>query len=190
MIVDICFKQHFDTRYLVFCNLSPPKMFWPWNFFQNIGFNMVPSDPFMSHLVTQLRYFVGSFGLCDWLFLRRLVSWINHLAPACWSTFWTSTFKQQLGCRFDIMDSISSFFCILTYAIIYVLIHHIIFRLHLYFVNIVLYFFRCSCNNIFHGRSLYTFYMNNCKHTHCSNDEEYRKMQHHTYNESLFKGRT
>ena len=36
-------------------------------------------------------------------------------------------FKQQLGCRLDIMDSISSFVCILTYAIIYVFIHPIIF---------------------------------------------------------------
>ena len=25
----ICFKQHFDTRYLVFCNISPPRMFLP-----------------------------------------------------------------------------------------------------------------------------------------------------------------
>ena len=49
------------------------------------------------------------------------------------------------------------FFCILTYAIIYVLIHHIIFWLYLYFLNI-LYFFKYSCTNIFHRRSLYTFY--------------------------------
>ena len=32
----------------------------------------------------------GSFRLCNWLSLRRLVSWINHLPPACWSTFWKS----------------------------------------------------------------------------------------------------
>ena len=62
------------------------------------------------------------------------MSWVNHLPPVCWSTFWKSIFKQQLGCRFDIMDSISS--RILTYAIIYVLIHHIIFWLYLYFLNI------------------------------------------------------
>ena len=29
------------------------------------------------------------------------MSWINHLPPACWSTFWKSNFKQQLGFRFD-----------------------------------------------------------------------------------------
>ena len=32
-----------------------------WTFFQNIGFNMVPSDPFMSHLATQLGYSAGRF---------------------------------------------------------------------------------------------------------------------------------
>ena len=60
------------------------------------------------------------------------MSWINHLPPACWSTFWKSNFRQQLGCRFDIMDNESYFFlCVLTYAIIYVLIHQIIFRFYL-----------------------------------------------------------
>ena len=58
------------------------------------------------------------------------------MPPACWSTFWKSISKQQLGCRFDIMDIFLHFFCILTYAIIYVLIHHIIFLHSLYFLNI------------------------------------------------------
>ena len=71
-------------------------------------------------------------------YLRRLVSWINHLPPACWSTFWKSIFKHQLGCRFDILDSISSFFGILTYATICLdTSYH--FWLYLYFLN-VLYF--------------------------------------------------
>ena len=52
------------------------------------------------------------------------------MPPACWSTFWKSNFKQQLGCRFDIMDD-ELIFCVLTYAIIYVLIHQIIFRFYL-----------------------------------------------------------
>ena len=68
-----------------------------------------------------------------WLSLRRLVLWINHLLPVYWSTFWKSTCKQQFGCRLDITDNISSgFFCILTWATVYVLIHRIIFRLFLY----------------------------------------------------------
>ena len=31
-----------------------PGCFCPWTFFQNIGFSMVPSDSFMSHLYTEL----------------------------------------------------------------------------------------------------------------------------------------
>ena len=89
----------------IWCSTIPhlPGWFCSWTFFQNIGFNMVPSDPCMSHLATQLEYSAGEFQ-------ARLVSWINHLPPACWSTFWKSIFKPQLGCSFDKLDSISSFF--------------------------------------------------------------------------------
>ena len=101
------------------------------------------------------RKYTLSFRLCNWLSFWRLVSWINHLPPACWSTFWKSNFKHQLGCRFDIMDSLSYFVCVLTYAIIYVLIHRINFRYYLLKYSI---FFKYSCTNIFHRRSFYTFY--------------------------------
>ena len=45
----------------IWCSTIPhlPGCFCPWIFFQNIGFNMVPSDPFMSHLATQLGYSAG-----------------------------------------------------------------------------------------------------------------------------------
>ena len=38
-----------------------PGCFCPWTFFQNIGFNIVSSDPFMSHLATQLGFSTGEF---------------------------------------------------------------------------------------------------------------------------------
>ena len=38
-----------------------PGCFCPWTFFENIGFNMVLTDPFMSHLTTQLGYSAGEF---------------------------------------------------------------------------------------------------------------------------------
>ena len=38
-----------------------PGYFCPWTFFQNIGFNTVLTDPFMSHLVSQLGYSAGEF---------------------------------------------------------------------------------------------------------------------------------
>ena len=66
--------------------------------------------------------------------ILHLSTVINLMPPAYWSTFWKSTFKRQLGCKFDIMDCMSPFF-ILTYATVYVLIYHITFRLYLYFLN-------------------------------------------------------
>ena len=38
-----------------------PGCFCPWTFFENIGFNTVLTDPFMSHLATQLGYSAGKF---------------------------------------------------------------------------------------------------------------------------------
>ena len=114
-----------------------------------------PSDAYMRQL-TKHHILQGSFRLCNWLSLRRLVSWINHLPPACWSIFWKSIFKNQLGCRFDILECISSFFCILTYANKCLDAPYHFWR-YLYFLNI-LYFFKYSCTNIFHRRSLCTFY--------------------------------
>ena len=47
----------------IWCSTIPhlPGCFCPWTFFQNIRFNMVPLDPFMSHLATQLGYSAGEF---------------------------------------------------------------------------------------------------------------------------------
>ena len=106
---------------------------------------MAPSGLFMSHLVAQLRYSAGegSFGFCNWLPLRRLV-WINHLPLVYLSTFWKSTFKQQFGCRFDMMDCISQFLFNLIYEIIFVLIHRKSFRLYHYFLNIFFFSFLSS----------------------------------------------
>ena len=106
-------------------------------------------------LVLNLDILQGSFRLCNWLSLRRLVSWINHLPPACWSTFWKSNFKQQLGCRFDIMDN-ESYFFVFWHMQLY-MSWYIRSFFGFTFLNI-LYFFKYSCTNIFHRRSLYTFY--------------------------------
>ena len=47
----------------IWCSTIPPlpRCFCPWTFFQNIGFNMVPSDPLISHPATQLGYSAGEF---------------------------------------------------------------------------------------------------------------------------------
>ena len=48
----------------IWCSTIPHLQwcFCPLTFFQNIGFNMVPSDPFMSHLATQLIFCRGVSG--------------------------------------------------------------------------------------------------------------------------------
>ena len=66
-------------------------------------------------------------------------------------------FIHQLGCRFDILDSISSFFCILTYAIICLDTSYHFLALSL-LPKYSFFFFKYSCTNIFHRRSLCTFY--------------------------------
>ena len=47
----------------IWCSIIPhlPGCFCPWTFFENIGFNTVLTDPFMSHLATQLGYSAGEF---------------------------------------------------------------------------------------------------------------------------------
>ena len=47
----------------IWCSTIPhlPGCFWPWTFFENIGFNTVLTDPFMHHLATQLGYSAEEF---------------------------------------------------------------------------------------------------------------------------------
>ena len=47
----------------IWCFTIPhlPGCFCPWTFFENIGFNTVLTDPFMSHLATQLGCSAGEF---------------------------------------------------------------------------------------------------------------------------------
>ena len=85
-----------------------PGCFCPWTFFQNIGFNMVQSDPFMTHLGTQLGYYTGEFQALQLIVLAAFGVVNQQLVSCMLVHFWKSTFKQQLGCRFDISDCNSS----------------------------------------------------------------------------------
>ena len=129
----ICPKQHFDTRYLVFCNPSPPRMFCPWTFFQNIGFSMVLSDPFMSHLAScsTLIFCRGVSGFatgcpCD-VWCRGLTTCLLYVGPPFGNRILNNSWAVGLTYWITYLH----FFCVLTYAIIYVLIHYIIFRFYL-----------------------------------------------------------
>ena len=59
--IDIRFEQHLTLGILRSAIAHLPGCFCPWTFFQNIGFNMVPSDPLTSHLDTQLGYSTAEF---------------------------------------------------------------------------------------------------------------------------------
>ena len=92
-----------------------------------------------------------SMSLRRWC--RRLTTCLLHVGPPFVNRFLNTGWAVGLTYWIVYLN----YFCILTYAIVYVLIHYIIFWLYLYFSNI-LYFFKYSCSNIFHRRSLCTFY--------------------------------
>ena len=117
------------------------------------------------------------------------MSWINHLPPACWSTFWKSNFKQQLDCRFDIMDN-ESYFFVFWHMQLY-MSWYIRSFFGFTFLNII-YFFKYSCTNIFHRRSLYTFYCDVVSHwlgayTKWSLFHWFLSVYHPVYHKTLFK---
>ena len=85
--------------------------------------------------------------------------WINHSPPVYWSTCWKSTFKQQLGCRFDIMDGKSFLYFDICNFICLDTSHDF---LALFFASQIMFFIfmKYSCTYIFHRRSLYAFQQN------------------------------
>ena len=123
----IYFKQHFGPRYLVFYNLKPPRLF--------LSLDLL-SEYRIQHGAIAPLYVTSSYS--TWIFCRGVSCFATDCPCDVWCrglticllhvgpTFGNRFLNNSLGCRFDIIDSISSLFCILTYAIIYVLIHHII----------------------------------------------------------------
>ena len=139
----ICFKQHFDTRYLVFYNPSPPRMF--------LSLDLLSEYRIQRGAIGPL-YVTSSYS--TWIFCRRvsgfatdcpcdvwcrgLTTCLLHVGPPFGNRF----FEHQLGCRFDILDSISSFSFLFWYMQLYMSCASYHFRLYLYFLNIVYYKFR------------------------------------------------
>ena len=123
----ICFKQHFDTRYLVFYKPSPPKMFlfldllWKYR---------------IEHGANGPLYVTSSYS--TWIFGRGVSGFATDCPCGVWCRGLTTCLLHvgpHFGNRFKknswAVDLTSFFFGVLTYAIIYVLIHQIIFRFYL-----------------------------------------------------------
>ena len=124
--------------YLAFCNLSPHRMFLPLDFLsENIGSNVVPS---VSGFSTDCPCSVWCRGFTNCLLYvcPLFGNWLLNNSWAMGLTYWIVNLQ---------------FFCILTFAIVYVLIYHPIFRIYLYFLNSVPYFYQvllhlCFCIDV------------------------------------------
>ena len=156
----ICFKQHFDTRYLVFYNPSPPRMF--------LSLDLL-SEYRIQHGAIGTLYVTSNYSI--WIFCRG----VSGFATDCPCDVWC---RALTNCLLHVGPPIgnqilnTSWAVGLTYWIVYLHLHFLYFDicnyiclntsyhflgLYLYFLNI-LYFFKYSSTNIFHRRSLCTFY--------------------------------
>ena len=128
----ICLKQYFDTRYLVFYNTSPPRMFLSLDFLWEYRIQHGANGPlYVTPSYSTWIFCRGVSGFAtdcpSGVWCRGLTTCLLHVGPP----FGNRILNNSLGCRFDIMDKESYFLGVLTYAIIYVLIHQIILRFYL-----------------------------------------------------------
>ena len=151
----ICFK-HFDTRYLVFYNTSPPRMFLSLDLLWEYRIQHGANGPL---------YVTSSYS--TWIFCRG----VSGFATDCPCDVWCcglTTCLLHVGPPFGNRILNNSWAVGLTWCIMN-LIFFVFWHMQLYmswyirsffgftFLNI-LYFFKYSCTNIFHRHSLYTFY--------------------------------
>ena len=73
MTFGICFKQLFDTRYLVFCNLSPPRMFLPLNLLSEYQLQYGAIGPL---------YVTSSYS--TWIFYRAVSGFATDCPCSVW----------------------------------------------------------------------------------------------------------
>ena len=152
----LCFKQHFDTRYLVFYNPSPPRMFLSLDFLWEYRIQHDANGPL---------YVISSYP--NWIFCRGVSGFVTDCPWGVWCRGLT-TCLLHVGPPFGNRLLNNSWAVGLTLWIIN-LIFVVFWHMQLYmswyirsffsftFLNI-LYFFKYSCTNILHRRSLYTFY--------------------------------
>ena len=133
----ICFKQHFDSRYLVLYNASPPRMFLFLDLLSEYRIQHGAIGPLYvtsSYSTWIFRRGVSGFATdfpCD-VWCHGLTTCLMHVGPPFENRFLNTSWAVGLTYWIVYLH----FFCIFTFAIIYVLIHHIIVWLYLYFLNI------------------------------------------------------
>ena len=127
----ICFEQHFATRYLVFYNPSPPRMFLSLDFLWEYRIQHGANGPLYvtsSYPTCIICRGVSGFATeCPCVvWCHGLTTCLLHVGPPFGNRLLNNSWA--IGLTLWIINLI---FCVLTYAIIYVLIHQIIFRLYL-----------------------------------------------------------
>ena len=152
----ICFKHHFETRYLVLCSISPPRMFLP------LG---LLSEYRIQHGAIGPLYVTYSYS--TWIFCRG----VSGFATDCPSGVWCrglTTCLLHVGSPFGNRLLNNSWAVGLTSWIVYLHFFYICKYIcidtpyHFSALYLLLkycsYFFKYSCTNIFNRRSIYTFY--------------------------------
>ena len=156
--VGICFKQHFDTRYLVFYNPSPPRMFLSLDLLSEYRIQHGAIRPlYVTSSYSTWKFCREVWGFaadcpCD-VWCRGLTTCLLHVGPPFGNRFLNTSWA--VGMTYWIVYLHFLYFGICNYKCLDTS-HH--FWLYLHFLNI-LYFFKYSCTNIFHKRILCTFYM-------------------------------
>ena len=153
----ICFKQHSDTRYLVFHNPSPPRMF--------LSLDLL-SEYRIQHGAIGPLYVTSSYS--TWTFCKG----VSGFATDCPCDVWClglTTCLLHVGPPFGNRFLNTSWVVGLTYWIVYLYLlysdicNYICLDTSYHFLALSLLlkysiFFKYSCTNIFHRRSLCIFY--------------------------------
>ena len=141
----------------MFYNPSPPRMFLSLGLLSEYRIQHGAIGP----LYVTSSYSTWIFGRgvsgfatdcpCD-VWCRGLTTCLLHVGPPFGNRFLNTSWA--VGLTYGI---VYLHFFVFWHMQLYVLIPHIMFWLYLYFLNI-LFFFKYSCTNIIHRRSLCTFY--------------------------------
>ena len=139
----ICFKQQFDTRYLVFYNTSPPRMFlsldhlWEYRIQHGANGPLYVTSSYSTWIFCRGVSGFATDCPCG-VWCRGLTTCLMHVGPPFGNRILNNSWA--VGLTWWIMNLIC---CVLTYAIIYVWIHQIIFRFYLHkyylFFQVLLY---------------------------------------------------
>ena len=150
----IYFKQHFDTRYLVFYNPSPPRMFLSLDLLSEYRIQHGAMGPL--YVPSSYSTWISCGGVsgfatdcpCD-IWCRGLTTCLLHVGPPFGNWFLNNSWAVGWTWIVYLL-----FFCILTYAMSWYIMKFLALSLLLKCSL----FFKYSCTNILHRHSLCTFY--------------------------------